>query len=153
MQTRLRIGFSLLAIVTLSCKGGGDDTKPSNTKTPAGKPATAKAPAKPSDGTPVSAQFVSMTGSDSKLAAKMTFYNHTAKPIHVLRMRLHYLDAAGKELKTFPWSQTASPLITANGNVTKEVGMMIPAETKSVKAVFRKVEFGDGTNWERANAK
>lgn len=110
-----------------------------------------KKPPKPADGTPIVTEFVSITGEGKKMAGKIKVHNYTDKKITGLRFNLRYLDGAGKELKTFPWSVVAPTAVKANGSATHTVGAFLPPETKKVDAVPRQVTFGDGTKWDSKN--
>lgn len=106
-------------------------------------------PAQPADGTPIVAEFIAMQGSGEDIEVKLRLFNFADKAINSVRMTLNYLDATGKELKDFPWSQAKAGMIGKKGTAEIKAGAFIPAETKSVSVEFRGVEYADGTKWER----
>jgi hypothetical protein len=107
-----------------------------------------KKPPKPGDGTPIATEFVKMTGEGKKLAAKIKVHNYVDKKITRAVFTLRYLDGAGKELKTWPWSVAQQAVVKANGSATHTMGVFVPEATKKVEAVPRRVTFGDGTKWQ-----
>ena len=89
-----------------------------------------------------------MEGSGKEAKAKVRFFNFADKDVKGVQMRLLYLDADGKEIDTFPWSQMANPkLIGKKSYVDKKVGAFMKEGTVSVGVKFREVEFTDGTKW------
>jgi len=126
----------LLAVFALSCsgKGGGGEKE--------------KWPEKPADGAPVAFEFVKLNGAGDDLLAEFKIFNFEDKPVNKLRMKLHYLDASGKELKDFPWSALAPEIVGAKKSAKFEAGAFLPKETASVKVTLREVGFKDGSKWE-----
>jgi hypothetical protein len=108
-------------------------------------------PAAPTDGQPVTLQFVSV-GPDKRgkdLEAQMRVFNFSDKEVKRISMTLDYLDGTGKKLKDFPWGMMGVPnVVGPKGTKVDGMGAFIPAETKKVEARVRSVEFGDGTKWE-----
>lgn len=107
-------------------------------------------PPKPADGTPLVAQFIEL-GKDKHgdLEAHFDLFSYADKDITRYQGTLHYLDAAGKELKTFPWGQQKRPVLVAKGGRSAgEGGVNIPPETKTVALTFDTVEFTDGSTWQ-----
>ncbi len=108
-------------------------------------------PAKPTDGSPVVIESVSV-GPDRKgkdLEAKVRVFNFSDKDITRISMTLDYLDASGKKLKDFPWGMSGMPsLVAAKGVKEDGVGAFLPPDTKKVAAHVRSVDFKDGTKWE-----
>jgi len=131
----------LLSILVLACfavscsgKGGGGEKE--------------KWPEKPADGAPVAFEFVKLSGAGDDLRAEFKIFNFEGKPVNKLFMKLHYLDASGKELKDFPWSAQAPELVGAKKSAKFEAGAFLPKETASVKVTLREVGFKDGSKWE-----
>jgi len=126
----------VLAAFAVSCsgKGGGGGEKE-------------KWPEKPADGAPVAFEFVKLNGAGDELEAEFKIFNFEGKPVNKLFMKLHYLDASGKELKDFPWSAQAPELVGAKKSARFEAGAFIPKETASVKVTLREVGFKDGSQW------
>ncbi len=133
----------LMPVAAIGCKGKGSD---------GGSQSDVKWPAQPADGTPLIAEFQALAGSGDRIEAKFRLYNFADKDVRGISMTLHYLDASGKELKDFPWSQSkGSGLVGKKGTADIKGGAFIPAETKSVTAELRSVDYADGTKWEIAN--
>ena len=106
-------------------------------------------PAKPAGGEPVALQFVKMVGTAQGRGAEMTAFNFGSKDVQGLMLELHYLDATGKELQTFPFS-LVSPLIVASGDhAAVQVGAFVPERTASVRADVENVTYKDGTSWQK----
>ena len=139
LMTRLLLALALTTTAVTGCgKKDGDS---------AAKKDDVAWPAKPTDDTPIVWQFEKLEGTGDQAAAKMRVFNFTDKAVKGVRMTLHYIDGAGKELKTFPWGAMAPELVGAKGTKVHEVGAFIPPETKTVTATVREVEFADGTKW------
>lgn len=104
-------------------------------------------PAKPADDTPLVFQFVNLEGTGDDMKANLRVFNFTDKAVKAVKLRLHYLDAAGKELKSFPWGAAAPEIVGPKGTKVDDYGAFLPPETKSVNVTIREVEFSDGTKW------
>ena len=143
MRTLLLAGLAALALSTAACDKKGAAEAPA---------AKVTWPAAPSDGAPVVLQFKGIVDDKGEKVADMTLFNFSDKPVSELRMTLHYLDASGKELKTFPWGQSKRPeLAGAKGTAElPKMGAFLPAETASVTATIESVGYVDGTKWETA---
>jgi hypothetical protein len=108
----------------------------------------AKWPAKPGDGTPLVLEFVKMTGEGQDRRGELRIFNFQDQDVKKVHLTLRYLDAAGKELKTFPWSVMQNPVVEAKKSATIEAGAFIPEGTTRVEAVLREVELAGGGKWE-----
>lgn len=141
MRTLLIAGLAALTLSTAACDKKGPAEAPA---------AKVTWPAAPSDGTPVVLQFKELVDEKGEKLARMTMFNYADKGVSELRMTLHYLDASGKELKTFPWGQSKRPELTgAKGTVElPKLGAFLPPETASVTATIESVGYTDGTKWE-----
>ena len=105
-------------------------------------------PEKPADGTPVVVEFVALDGEGKKMSAKMRVFNFSDKAVSRVGLQLDYLDAQGKKLKDFPWSQQGMPqLVGPKGQEVAEMGAFLPPETAKVMAKVELVEFKDGSKW------
>lgn len=105
-------------------------------------------PAKPSGDTPLVLQFVKLVGTGDDTEATMRIYNFTDKKVNMAGMKLHYLDGAGKEIGSFPWSVSKGRgLVEPNGTAEEDMGFNIPAGTKTVTADVTSVGFADATEW------
>jgi hypothetical protein len=104
-------------------------------------------PAEPSDGTPMAWEFVELTGEGDKRSAKMRMFNFSDKTVTKVQATLHYVDGAGKELDTFPWTQMGPNRVGAKGHKEAKMGAFLPAETKTVTASIESIEYGDGSTW------
>ena len=105
-------------------------------------------PAKPAGDTPLALTFVKLVGTGEDTEATMRIYNFTNKKVTMAGMKLHYLDAAGKEIGSFPWSVSkGGGLVEPNGTTEEDMGFGIPAGTKSVTAEVTDVGFADQTEW------
>lgn len=109
-----------------------------------------KWPEKPADGAPLVIEFVKIAGQGDDTRAELKVFNFEDKDVMRLHMTLHYLDASGKELKDFPWSVQANPVVGAKKSAVIEAGAFLPKETVSVKVDLRSVQFDGGGKWEAA---
>lgn len=136
------VSLLVLAAFALSCsgKGGGGGDKE-------------KWPEKPADGAPLAFEFVKLDGAGDDLRAEFKVFNFEDKPVNKVFMKLHYLDAAGKELKDFPWSAQAPEIVGAKKSASLKAGAFLPKETASVKVTLREVAFKDGSMWEAPQPK
>ncbi len=130
------LSILVLAFLAVSCSGksGGGEKE--------------KWPERPADGAPVAFVFVEIDGDGDDRGAEFKIYNFEDKAVNKLFMKLHYLDASGKELKDFPWSAQAPELVGAKKSAKFEAGAFIPKETASVKVTLREVGYKDGSKWE-----
>jgi hypothetical protein len=105
---------------------------------------------------PVTLETLGISKDGNFAKVKLRVKNHSNKDIRRLDMRLHYLDAAGKELKS--WSAQADgsfnplggrkPVVGQKGTAEVEVtAFFMPEGTKRVKAVLQEVECADATSW------
>ncbi|MCH7687068.1 MAG: hypothetical protein IH899_10375, partial [Planctomycetes bacterium] len=123
-------------------------------------------PAKfPGHNTPVSLEFVKITGKENFRKVQFKVVNHSDKGIDSINMKLVFLDTGGKKLKDFPSGYRGPTQIGPNGqrvqkpavnkNATKQIevtAFFMPKETKSVKAELRKVRFVDAETWKADRA-
>jgi hypothetical protein len=105
-------------------------------------------PDRPADGSPVAFEFVELTGEGDRREARLRIFNFTDKPVQGVQMTLHYLDADGEEIDTFPWGATAPVLVAANNQTTMTAGAFMPEATASVRVSVSQVTFQDGTSWQ-----
>jgi hypothetical protein len=95
---------------------------------------------------PVSLKFDSFTGDENFRNIKFHVTNHANKDAETFSLDISYLDANGKVLKDFP--NTHSHIVSANKEADVEVSaFFMPEETKSVKAILKRVEFSDASEW------
>lgn len=140
MKTLLLSSILAVAALQPACKGKSDSAAKSDVTWPA----------QPADGTPIVAEFVSLAGTGDNVEATLRLFNFADKDVTGVHMTLHYLDAAGKELKDFPWSQSKpSGLVEKKGTADIKAGAFIPAGTKTVTAEFRSVVYSDASTWDR----
>ncbi len=132
----------ILAVVVTACGSPGDAKK----KDGADKVAW---PAQPADGAPVAWEFIELTGEGDKRAAKMRMFNFADKTVTKVQATLHYLDASGAELDTFPWTQMGPNMIGAKDHKEAKMGAFLPESTASVKATIESVEYDDASNWQK----
>jgi hypothetical protein len=135
-----------LALSAVACK---KDEAPA-TPPPAPKVVAVEAearPAQPKGGAPLMIAFVHLEGEGEARTALVNAYSYADKAVRKIDMSLRYLDAGGKLLKTFPWSQFAPGLVPAGGTIQMKVGASLPPETTRVEAVLARVEFEDGSGW------
>jgi hypothetical protein len=107
-----------------------------------------KWPAKPGDGTPLVLEFVKMKGEGKEKRGVLRVFNFQDKDVKRVVMTLRYLDAGGKELKTFPWTVINQPVVEAKKTEQLEAGAFLPEATAKVEALLREVEFDGGGKWE-----
>lgn len=104
-------------------------------------------PAPPADGAPVALEFVAMARKGEDLRATMRVFNYGGQAVRGVHLELEYLGPDGAVLKSFPWSQVAPTLVEAKATSTQEMGAFIPPETASVRAIVKRVELTDGSEW------
>ncbi|MDX2087674.1 MAG: hypothetical protein SFX73_07480 [Kofleriaceae bacterium] len=104
-------------------------------------------PAKPADDTPLVFQFVSLEGTGDDMKANLRVFNFTDKSVKSVQLKLHYLDASGKEVKSFPWGATSPEIVGPKGTKVDDYGAFLPPETKTVNVTLREVKFADGSTW------
>ncbi|MCH7989898.1 MAG: hypothetical protein IID46_12215, partial [Planctomycetes bacterium] len=119
-------------------------------------------PAKfPGHDTPISLEFVKITGEENFREVQFKAINHSDKGIESFEMTLVFLDAGGKKLKDFPSSYSSPTQFGPDGQQTREpavkkkatkqfevTAFFMPEETKSVRADLRSVRFVDAETWE-----
>ena len=124
-------------------------------------------PAKfPGHNTPVSLEFIKITGKGNFRKLQFKVVNHSDKGIDSIGMKLMYLDAGGKKLKDFPSEYRGQTQFGPNGQqiqepavkkqATKQIevtAFFMPETTKSVKAELRKVRFVDAETWKGESSK
>lgn len=145
----------LLALTASACRKGEDTPKTAPAAAepaPADGPGSEGWPARPADGAPVAVQFVALTKAGDDLRARMKVFNFGDKAVRGVHLELEYIGADGQVLKAMPWSQVAPTLVDARAQAEHEMGAFIPAETASVRALVRRVELGDGTDWRPVEA-
>lgn len=107
-------------------------------------------PEKPADGTPVVIQFVKIAGEGDDMSAKMRVFNFGEQSVTRMQMTLEYLDADGKKLGDFPWSQHAmSGIVDKKAHKVVNMGALIKKGTTKVRAVLSEVEFRGGKTWKK----
>ena len=143
MRTNLWSGI-LVVVLALAIAGCGKKEEGEG----AGGGRVARPP-KPADGTPLVAVFVEL-GKDKRgeVEAHFDLFSYADKDVAGYQGTFHYLDASGKELGTFPWSQQAPKLVSKGGRTAIAGGFKIPPETKTVSLTIDTVMFTDGTKWE-----
>lgn len=105
-------------------------------------------PKAPADGTPIVAEFVKLQGEGDKREAQLRLFNFADKEVKAVHMKLHYLDASGKELKTFPFTNMKDVgLVKAKDTAEIRAGVFLPPETAKVTADFNAVDYADGSKW------
>lgn len=129
----------LLATLLAAC-GSNDAKKPDKADDVAW-------PTQPTDGTPMTWEFVELTGEGDKRSAKMRMFNFADQTVTKVQATLHYLDASGAELDTFPWTQMGPNMVGAKGHKEAKVGAFLPEQTQSVSASIESIEYGDGSTW------
>jgi len=127
----------MFLVFAAGCSGKGGGTKE-------------KWPEKSADGAPVVLEFVKIAGAGKDMRGEFKIFNFDDKDVMRLHMTLHYLDASGKELKDFPWSIQANPVVGAKKSAVIEVGAFLPENTASVKVELREVHLDGGGKWEVA---
>jgi hypothetical protein len=119
-------------------------------------------PAKfPGHDTPVSLEFVKITGEDNFRKVQFKLVNHSDKGIDKIDMKLVYLDANGKALKYFPSGYSGTTQFGPEGQqiqepavkkkATKQIevtAFFMPEETKTVEVELRRVRFVDAETWQ-----
>jgi hypothetical protein len=105
---------------------------------------------------PVSLESLGFSKDRNFAKVKLRVKNHSNKDIRRVEMRLHYLDAAGKELKSWPAQADGSfnsrggrqPVVKEKGTADLEVtAFFMPEGTKRVTAELQEVECADATGW------
>ncbi len=104
-------------------------------------------PDQPANGQPVVLEFVEMIGEGEDLGASMRVFNFGEQAVERLNMTLRYLNEAGEELETFPFSVSQPEIAAAGGQAGIEVGMFVPAETVRIEADLDTVNFVGGETW------
>lgn len=106
---------------------------------------------------PVTLEVLDISRKNNSGKVKLQITNHSNKDLRRIEMRLHYLDASGKELKN--WSAQADSRFNPRGGGRKPVvgkkataevevtAFFMPRETKRVTAELQEVLCSDATNW------
>lgn len=145
-----------LALSLAACKKDEAATEPAGPKVEKGAPPATPGgpewPALPADGAPVAVEFVAMARAGEDLRATMRVFNFGDQAVRGVHLELEYLGADGAVIKSFPWSQVAPSLVEAKAHSLQDMGAFIPAETASVRAVVKRVELTDGSDWRPADA-
>lgn len=106
---------------------------------------------------PVTLEYLGIEGDGNFKKVKIRVKNHANKAIRRIDMQLHYLDAAGKELKKWSGHARSSfgprgqrePVAEKNSTAeTKVTAFFMPKETKSVRVELEKIAFADATIWD-----
>jgi len=108
---------------------------------------------------PVSLEFLRISGDGNFKKVELRVKNISNKDIRKIDMRLHYLDASGKELKDWPANATGSfdpqtgqrkPVVEKNGTAdVKVTAFFMPDETRSVRLELEGITCADATTWKR----
>ncbi len=100
-------------------------------------------PDKPADGSDMVLEVLSHTAD----SAKVRVFNFADKGVAELHVRQHFLDEAGKELDTFPFSQIGS-VVEAKGTAEIETVMMgVPEGMKKVEISIKTIVYAGGGEW------
>ena len=136
MNAFIRPSLIALVLLAAACGKGGED---------------AKWPDEPTDGAPLVLEFIGLEGSGNDTQARMRIFNFGESAVVRMQLTLHYLDASGKELKDFPWSQQApAGVVGGKGQAVKAMGAFIPEGTAKVTAEVKEVEFKDKKVWKKS---
>lgn len=106
---------------------------------------------------PVTIENRGVDGKGNFKKVKLRVKNRSNKDIKQIDLRLHYLDASGKELKNWPGNARGSfdfdaggwaPVVKAGKTAEVEVtAFFMPAETKRVEVTLEEVLCADTTRW------
>ena len=104
---------------------------------------------------PVTLETLGISKDGNFAKVKLRIKNLANKDIRRVEVRLHYLDAGGKELKNWTAHADGSfgprgrkPVIEKKATAEVEVtAFFMPEGTKRVKAVLQEVQCADGTDW------
>ena len=103
-----------------------------------------KWPEKPTDGSDMALEVLSTTAD----SAKVRVFNFADKDVSELNLRHHFLDDAGKELDTFPFSQVGG-VVKAKGTAEIETVMMgVPEGMKKVELTIKSITYAGGDKWQ-----
>ena len=131
----------LLVCLALVAAPACDDKKSESAE---GKAADVKWPEKPTDG---SNMVVEVLSHDND-SAELRVFNFADKAVSGLHVLQHFDDASGKELDSFPFSQSAATVVAPKGVAEiKTVMMGVPAEMKTVRVTLRRIEYAGGEEW------
>ena len=109
---------------------------------------------------PIVVRFLGFADRDSQFPkVNVRVKNHSNKVVLTAHVELGYLDEHGKTLKDFP--HTLQGTFTAQGHQplaakgatadTEATAFFMPAETKRIAVRVDRVEFIDGSQWQRAD--
>lgn len=147
--------LALLVALALPFAGGCKKDEPQS-DLKADKPAEDVTwPTRDVKGPPVAVEFVTMIGEGKRRGATVRVFNFEDTVLARLDATLHYLDATGKELKTFPLTSMSAGIAQGKGYATLDVGAFVPAETVRVNVTVNSAHYKDEANprWTREGEK
>lgn len=106
---------------------------------------------------PVSVEFVRVTTPGDFAKARFRVTNHADKAIRSLDVKLHYLDAAGKQVgewfsvsypEPFPGDGPPPLAVEKSAGAEADLGVpFMPVNTQSIRVTVNKVLFADAEEW------
>lgn len=99
---------------------------------------------------PISLEFEKMTGEENFRKVRLQAVNNANKDIHLVWIKLEYLDADGAVLEAGNTAESGNrALMTAGETKVLECNaFFMPAGTKTVRATAESVEFADASEWQ-----